>query len=205
MAKKKKKKASRAPSKSASRNSHKHAKKGVSMVSLSTLKAALGKKGGKKKKTGYRNPGGFPRTIFGYTKPVEIAGMIGGLLAGVTAVKLLPPMFPPDWQSTQGRRFALTLGTAVLTAVGAMMLPSPYRDAIILGAGAQTASVGLNIAVPKVSSTVSLGRLRDFVAAGFPVPQNPIMERMYRAAIAEAPAAVSSPAPNMGRYKGRWG
>jgi hypothetical protein len=163
---------------------------------------AVGNHRGRKK--GKKNP-----AVFGHTKPAEIAGMVVAVLGGVTVVKLIPPMFPVAWTQTNASRFAVTFGVAILTGIGAhALLPAPYRDAAILGALAQTGSVGLNVALPSVSAKVNLGRIPagrrgvgDFVPGGFPEPHNPIARRL-RAAGASGSAGFPTPANvNLGVYK----
>jgi hypothetical protein len=75
------------------------------------------------------------------------------------------------------------------------------------GAGAQTLSIGLNPILRKVSSNITLGRIRqkamgDFVAANFPEPHNPIYQRMLMTA---GTPGGTAPGGNVGRYRGRWG
>jgi hypothetical protein len=156
------------------------------------------KKGGRKK--GRRNP-----SVFGQSSPKGIGGIMLSVAGGVTAVKLISPMLPISWQATDLSRFLTSAGVAIATSVAAhLLLPMPYRDGVIAGAGAQTLSVGLNPVVRKVlpSAPGLMGVRRgvgDFVPAAFPEPNNPIFNRMITAG---APSVSSG--GNIGRYNGRW-
>lgn len=193
MAKAKKKNATRAPSSKGSRKK-KNGGTRVTVFEPHALKANRGRKKGK------RNP-----AVFGHSRPAEIAGMVVGVLGGVTVVKLIPPMFPVSWTATNAMRFGIAAGVAILTGIGAhALLPTPYRDAVILGALAQTGSVGLNAVVPSISAKVNLGRVSrgvgDFVPGGFPEPNNPIWRP--NKAIAAPPNSFPIPAGvNLGRYR----
>ncbi len=198
--KKKKKQATRSPSKKAKRAGSKNPKK---LVSLATVRSLMGKTK-KKGKKGKRNPA----SMFGHSGIKNVLGISVGVLGGVTVVKLLPPMFPASWSASDGARFLTSALVAAGISVAAhFTLPSPYRDAVWAGAGAQTLSVGLNPILRKVSSNITLGRIRqkamgDFVNANFPEPHNPIYQRMLATA---ATSGGMAPGGNVGRYRGRWG
>jgi len=211
--KKKKKKTSHPSSKARAANSHRKTKKAngkrknPQTVSLSSLRAMMGKK----KKSGGRkgNRSRNPLAVFGSSGSVKIIGIMAGVAGGVSAAKLLPPMLPANWTATAGMRFATTAGVTVAIGLAAhMLLPAPYRDAVIVGAGSQLLSVALNPIVAKVTPNITLEGLRrrmgvgDFVPIqGFNEPQNPFMQRIAPAIA--APGATTS-GGNLGKYRGRY-
>jgi hypothetical protein len=205
--KKSKKKASRAKSGGGTHAKKSNPSRKTQVVSMSTMKSMLGmKKKGKKKgrSGGVRNP-----QVFGTSRPVQIVGMFAGVAGGVTAVKLIPPMLPATWQTSNGMRFLTSVGVAIGTGVIAhFTLAAPYRDAVIVGAGSQVFSIALNPIVQKVAPTVTLEGIRrrgvgDFVAARFPEPNNPIYRPQIATGAVMAPGATSS-GGNLGRYRSRY-
>ena len=199
VAKKKKKKSTRAPAKA--NRSHKsykrHGKKNP--VTMAMIKRAMH---GKKKKGHHhkRNPVG----MFGHMGAKNVLGISAGILGGVTVAKLIPPMFPATWTATNMGRFLTTAAVAGAEALLAhLVLPTPYRDAVFAGAGAQTLSTALNPVLQKLSSTITLGRFGtgDFVPGNFPEPYNPIYQRMMLAAAAGNPPLTSG---GVGRYRRRF-
>lgn len=207
VAKKKKKKATRAPAKANRSKKTKRAGSKNPGVSMATIKRMMGN-GKKKKKNSRRNPVG----MFGHMGAKNVLGISAGILGGVTVAKLLPPMFPAAWTATDFGRFITTAGVAAGEAVLAhFLLKAPYRDAVWAGAGAQTLSTALNPILRKVSSNITLGRyqqaramgqLRDFVPGNFPEPHNPIYQQMMLAAAANPGATAGG--GSVGRYRGRF-
>lgn len=205
MAKSKKKKKS-SPSAKAKANHYKAKGKKKSSknpgVSLATVRAMLSKKKGKKKGHSKRNP-----QIFG-APATELVANSAAVLGAVTIGKLVPAMFPATWTSTDLRRFLTTLGVAAATVTAAHFLIPKYRNVILLGAGAQTLSTALNPVLRKVSSNITLGRLRasgglrDFVKGNFTVPENVIYNRMVSSGMNVRPGAIGP--VNVGKYAGRW-
>ncbi len=125
-------------------------------------------------------------------------------------------MLPISWQQTDGMRFITSVGVAIGTGLAAhFVLPAPYRDAVIAGAGAQALSVGLNPIVKNILGSKLPGGLMgvrrnamgDFVPAQFPEPHNPIYLKMYQAALQAAAPGAGGAAPSMAgmaKYAGRW-
>ncbi len=209
MAKKKKKKSTRAPAKANRSHSKKktYSRKGKRNpgVTMALIKRAMA---GKKKKghRGKRNPS------FMGMRGGEVLANSAAVLGAVTLAKLVPPMLPASWTATDLGRFLTTAGVAAGEVMAAHFLIPRYRVMVLAGAGAQTLSVALNPVLRKVSSNITLGRIRqqhalgatgDFVPGSFPEPHNPIYNRMIAAGMAVTPGAVGP--SGVGRYRGRFG
>jgi hypothetical protein len=207
VAKKKKKKSTRAPAK-ANRSKKKYTSKkknpGVSIAMIKRAMAGKKKKGGKHRSS--RNPS------FMGMRGTEVIANSAAVLGAVTLAKLIPPMLPAAWTATDLGRFLTTAGVAAGEVFAAHLLIPRYRVMVLAGAGAQTLSVALNPVLRKVSSNITLGRIRqralgatgDFVPGSFPEPHNPIYNRMLMAGMATTPGAVG-PSASVGRYRGRFG
>jgi len=207
VAKKRKKKSTRAPAKAnrSKKRSYKNKKRnpGVSMALIRRVMKGKKKKGHRKSS---RNPS------FMGMRGGEVFANSAAVLGAVTIAKLIPPMLPASWTATDLGRFLTTAGVAAGEVMAAHFLIPRYRVMVLAGAGAQTLSVALNPVLRKVSSNITLGRIRqrslgatgDFVPGSFPEPHNPIYNRMIAAGMAVTPGAVG-PSASVGRYRGRFG
>jgi hypothetical protein len=206
VAKKKKKKSTRAPAKAnRSKKRNYKSKKRNPGVTMALIKRVM--KGKKKKgRPGKRNPS------FMGMRGGEVLANSAAVLGAVTLAKLIPPMLPAAWTATDLGRFLTTAGVAAGEVFAAHLLIPRYRVMVLAGAGAQTLSVALNPVLRKVSSNITLGRIRqralgatgDFVPGSFPEPHNPIYNRMLMAGMSTTPGAVG-PSASVGRYRGRFG
>ncbi len=121
-------------------------------------------------------------------KNMLMAGV--GILAGVTATKLIPKAIPASISASvvSGSIMAVAVSgvSAWLTGwvLGKFVNPT-LGEYAMYGGIAQTISVALNAFVPSIGGTFSLG---DLVNGNFVVPQNPIRAGMSMVA-PSAPAA----------------
>lgn len=198
--KRKKKKSTRAPAKA--NRSHKsykrHAKKNPG-VSMAMIKRAM--KGKKKKHSYKRNP-----AWLGMSSRDAVGNSIA-VLGAVTVAKLVPPMLPATWTATDLGRFLTTAGVTAAEVAAAHFFFPKYRTMVLAGGGAQTLSTALNPILRKMSSTITLGRIRDnarmramggtgdFVPGNFPEPHNPIWQKMATAGLVTAGGSMG--------YRGR--
>jgi hypothetical protein len=205
VAKKRKKKSTRAPAKAnRSKKRNYKSKKRNPGVTMALIKRVM--KGKRKKGKSRRNP-----SIFGMSSRDAFGNSLA-VLGSVTGAKLLPPMLPASWSATNLGRFLTTLGVAAGEVAVAHFFFPKYRTMVLAGAGAQTLSIALNPILQKVSANITLGRIRqramgatgDFVPGNFPEPHNPIYNRMLMAGMSVTPGAVG-PGASVGRYKGRFG
>ncbi len=200
VAKKKKKKSTRAPAK-ANRSKKSYRSKGKKNpgVTMAMIKRAM--HGKKKKKSYKRNP-----SFMGVNASEAIANS-AAVLAAVTGAKLIPPLLPATWTATDLGRFLTTAGVAIGEVALAHFMFPRYRTMVFAGAGAQTLSTALNPILRKMSSTITLGRIRDmarqramggtgdFVPGSFPEPHNPIWQKMATAGLVTAGGSMG--------YRGR--
>jgi len=202
----KKSKSTRAPAKAnRSRKSYRSKGKRNPGVTMALIRRAMGKK----KKKGHRskrNP-----AWLGMTSRDAVGNSVA-VLGAVTAAKLIPPLLPATWTATDLGRFLTTAGVAIgEVAVAHFMFPK-YRTMVLAGAGAQTLSTALNPILRKMSSTITLGRIRDmarqralgatgdFVPGNFPEPHNPIWQKMAAAGLVTAGGGGSMGYRGRGRY-----
>jgi hypothetical protein len=206
VAKKKKKKSTRAPAKANRSKKTKRAGKKNPGVTMAMIKRAMG---GKKKKKGHskRNP-----AWLGMSSRDAVGNSVA-VLGAVTAAKLIPPLLPATWTATDLGRFLTTAGVALGEVAVAHFLFPKYRTMVLAGAGAQTLSTALNPILRKMSSTITLGRIRDnarmramgggvadFVPGNFPEPHNPIWQKMATAGLVTAGGGGSMGYRGRGRY-----
>ncbi len=103
-----------------------------------------------------------------------------GILAGVTAAKLIPKAIPASVASSIGSGSVMAIAVSGISAwvtgyvLGKFVNPT-LGEYAMYGGIAQTISVALNAFLPSIGGTFSLG---DLVNGSFVVPQNPIRAGM---------------------------
>lgn len=103
--------------------------------------------------------------------------MVFGGLIGVTAAKLLPTFLPASFISSPIMRVVTTGASAFVAGMIAGKVAPGMASAVLFGGLMQTVSVGLNVFVPSIGSSIGLSGRRgmgDLVPGQFTVPQNPI-------------------------------
>jgi len=126
-----------------------------------------------------RNP-----SVFGSSSGKDLATIGGGIILGVSAAKLIPPMFDTALGEMASSLPAKIVITGVVAfGVGAAakkFMPGPLGDAIIAGGLAQTASMALNALLPATfpyRSSLTLNGVGDFAPTPrgvLTVPWNPV-------------------------------
>ena len=123
-----------------------------------------------------RNP-----VLFGQSmSPMNTGKTVLGVLVGVTAAKMIPPMLPASLTSSTPMRILVTGAVAFASGMLARKAGSAvsgFADGIVIGGLAQTVSIALNAFLPSIGSQIGLsGRpgMGDLVPGGFPIPQNPV-------------------------------
>jgi len=105
----------------------------------------------------------------------QTLSMVAGVLAGVTAAKVIPGMLPAQLTASPILRLIATGASAYVASVlSGKVFSGQFSDAVFLGGLAQTGSVALNTFVPSIGARVGLNGMGDLVPGTFPVPQNPI-------------------------------
>lgn len=146
-----------------------------------------------------RNP-----VLFGQSmSPLNTGKTVVGVLVGVTAAKMIPPMLPGNLTASTPMKILVTGAVAFaagMLARKAGSTMSGFADGIVIGGLAQTVSIALNAFLPSIGSQIGLQGVRRpgmgmLVPGGFPMPQNPV-----NVAALMPPPAMSAAAAGMGRF-----
>lgn len=121
------------------------------------IAVSLKKKGGSKK----HRPRSANPTLFGKTMSNTdiLTALFGGLL-GVTVTKLVPPMLPAEFLSSNAARVLASGAVAVLAGYSAASVNKDLGLAVAFGGGMQALSVALNGFLPSVGAQIGLQGLR---------------------------------------------
>lgn len=143
-----KKKVKRASNSSTATKTPKRERNGGIAVSL--------KKKGKSHRSRSSNP-----TLFGKTMSNTdiLTALFGGLL-GVTVTKLVPPMLPAEFLSSNAARVLASGAVAVLAGYSAGSVNKDLGLAVAFGGGMQALSVALNGFLPSVGAQIGLNGAR---------------------------------------------
>lgn len=146
-----------------------------------------------------RNP-----VLFGQSmSSLNTGKTVVGVLVGVTAAKMIPPMLPGNLTASTPMKILVTGAVAFaagMLARKAGSTMSGFADGIVIGGLAQTVSIALNAFLPSIGSQIGLQGVRRpgmgmLVPGGFPMPQNPV-----NVAALMPPPAMSAAAAGMGRF-----
>ena len=135
------------------------------------------------RRNGRRSAGRRRRNPFGVDTPG--IGSIAGVLVGVSAAKLIPPMLPIGLGSPITR--ILTTGAVAFLSgmVAKRVAGNSVGNYVLLGGLAQTVSMGLNAFLPSVGGALGLSGMGYLTDSGpLVVPNN----QLYTAPAAAVPA-----------------
>lgn len=132
------------------------------------------KRNGTRRRVGRRNP-----EMFGMRGTESGKAILAGLV-GVYATKTVGPMVANAIPSLGGSPIISAIISAAVAWGGGMLigksLGKTYGEGFMFGGLMQAGSQLLNLVVP--ANPLALSGLGDFVPAQFPVPQNPIRQKM---------------------------